>query len=920
MRRLQLSIVLLTALLFCQQELFAAAVNGRVSCGNKGVKGVVVSDGYTTAVTGKNGKYTLETDAKLGYIFISLPDGYSAPSENKVPAFFKRIGHEGGKVDFQLEKDPGQDDGIVLCLGDLHLAGIHNDRQEFRKFVDDINAFAAGHQEKKIYALTVGDMTWDIYWKSQNYNVYDFRKDMELFQGFSIFPAIGNHDHELEAKGEMHATAKYRDAIGPTYYSFNLGKCHYVVLDATDCRNDGTGKRAYKCRVNPAQMEWLRKDLSYIDKDRQVIVVSHIPLSFLKEGKDELLGCFTSFTKPVHFITAHLHSLHNTDHLKGPGPVKYYEHLIGCPAGSLWMTSFHTPGITICKDGAPAGYTVFYNHSGNLSWQFKSTGHPIDYQFRAYDGNCIHLDPTVYVPEASAENLEKFRAIAGEWMTPSDGNYIYINVWNKDPEWKIEVTENGHPLTVENISVHDPLHIISYPAKVLNTKEPVGKITQLTSKSNHFVRAKASSASSTIEIKVTDRFGNVYTRTMQRPQEFDLRHDVLKGDHCFGSYMPYEYIPQTYSPVPEGFTPFYISHFGRHGSRFHTSKTAFKRVAAKYEAAVAAGCLTDEGVEQKALFDTFYAHSVDHIGELTELGKKEHADIASRMSVSFPEVFAGNGFVYSVSSKVKRVRNSMTAFDKSLSSSYPGLRIEEHYGKGFQEYVSPMSDEYREYYKNEQWKDITNDFINTYDPSCVINYIFKDKSIFKDRKDEISFARALWTLATGTKAAECNVNLFKPFSDEDKYMLWQMRNLSQYFGKGPTSYKNGLTLSIAVPLLDDILHKADSVIRFGGRCADLRFGHGEGVMPLTGLMGIEGASSESSDPAAVAGLWQDWKVTCLAANIQIIFYRNAVGKVIVRTLLNERECYYPIASFSGPYYEWESLCRYLKSRRDKYIR
>ena len=115
----------------------------------------------------------------------------------------------------------------------------------------------------------------------------------------------------------------------------------------------------------------------------------------------------------------------------------------------------------------------------------------------------------------SASDKKKFEDAAGEWKNQSAGNYVYINVWNYDPLWTIDVTEGGKPLSVERVSEKDPLHLIAY-----NGKTPGGGFG--TSVTKHLFRVQASSATSTLEIKVTDRFGNVYTESMTRPKKFNL--------------------------------------------------------------------------------------------------------------------------------------------------------------------------------------------------------------------------------------------------------------------------------------------------------------------------------------------------------------------------------------------------------------
>ena len=87
------------------------------------------------------------------------------------------------------------------------------------------------------------------------------------------------------------------------------------------------------------------------------------------------------------------------------------------------------------------------------------------------------------------------------------------------------VTENGTPLDVKQVwSKKDPLHSISYdiPRGAANN----GTLTFPSTSCMHMFEVTASSASSTLEISVTDRFGNVSTESMTRPKA--LTTDVTK--------------------------------------------------------------------------------------------------------------------------------------------------------------------------------------------------------------------------------------------------------------------------------------------------------------------------------------------------------------------------------------------------------
>jgi hypothetical protein len=193
-----------------------------------------------------------------------------------------------------------------------------------------------------------------------------------------------------------------------------------------------------------------------------------------------------------------------------------FEHNAGAVCATWWWTGKYTQGMHVAQDGAPGGYSIVNVSGEDFKWQFKGTGRDISHQFRTYDRNCITMTAANFVPSGkSNSDKAKFEEAAGDWVKSNTENYVYINVWNYDPEWTIEVKEGDKSLAVERVSVKDPLHLIAY-----NGQSPTGGFG--TSVTKHMFRVKASSANSTLEIKVTDRFKNVYTESMKRPKAFSL--------------------------------------------------------------------------------------------------------------------------------------------------------------------------------------------------------------------------------------------------------------------------------------------------------------------------------------------------------------------------------------------------------------
>ena len=503
-------------------------VYGIVTASNKPVQGVVVSDGYEVTATDKDGVYQLKSEKKHGYVFMSIPSGYNVGSDGIRPMFYKTLTESADKserVDFYLEA-VDNNDYILLVFGDMHLANRSetNDRNQFFRFTNDLNDFLAMNRGKNIYALTLGDMTWDLYWYDNNYAFTDYLYDMNTHVGdLQVFHTIGNHDHDMKAAGDWDTVVRYKKEIAPTYYSFNIGKFHYVVLDDILCTNTsgGTGDdRHYTEQVTSEQIDWLKKDLEHVDKDIPVVVSTHAPLY-----NDASLDPYTRLKDlaqlfdalegyEVHYLTGHTHRMLNVDKLDSYG---HFEHNAGAVCADWWW-SYQESGILISTDGCPGGYSVFEMSGTDMKWRYKATDFSDDYQFRSYDLNNVSITYDKYIPNADAAHKLKFISYVSAYPE-NNANEVLLNIWNWDPSWTVEVKENGRSLEVERVVAYDPLHIIAYTAKRLDKNKTATFPTNL---NNHFFKVTASAPDTDLEITVTDRFGKKYNEIMERPKSFDI--------------------------------------------------------------------------------------------------------------------------------------------------------------------------------------------------------------------------------------------------------------------------------------------------------------------------------------------------------------------------------------------------------------
>ena len=506
-----------------------STIYGQVTCGGEPVQGVVVSDGRLAVKTDENGIYQLASGKPQPYVFISVPSGYEPLTKGILPNIYTMLSKAANvaeRADFELVKVPDQTRHTMLVFGDMHLANRTNDRTQFRNFVKDVNEYTAAHSGDTMYGLTLGDMTWDLYWIDNSYEFKEYLNDANDIDGLAIYHTIGNHDHSMYATGDVSTVVDYKQYISPTYYSFNVGSVHYVVLDDIVCTNatpDGNDKkgnlkykREYDTKVSSEQIAWLKNDLSFVPTTTPLVVTMHAPLytdkgSAKLQNATELTNILKAYSE-VHVFTAHTHKVYNIDYRSDRN---IYEHNAGAVCATWWWSAYETPGVHIAQDGAPGGYTILNVDGTSFKWQYKATGAATDYQFRTYDRNTISLTASKYLPSAGSTYSASFAPSI--WGETSTANEVYINLWNYDPSWKIEVTENGKSLEVSRIQQKDPLHLVAYTAKRLNKNATA---TFATDNNYHMFKVTASGPSTTLEIKVTDCFGNVYTETMKRPKNF----------------------------------------------------------------------------------------------------------------------------------------------------------------------------------------------------------------------------------------------------------------------------------------------------------------------------------------------------------------------------------------------------------------
>ena len=383
-----------------------------------------------------------------------------------------------------------------------------------------------------------------------------------------------------------------------------------------------------------------------------------------------------------------------------------------------------------------------------------------------------------------------------------------------------------------------------------------------------------------------------------------------------GIYHSYEYRPAAAAPAPDGYTPFYISHYGRHGSRWHASESVYAGPLKILRKAAEAGALTPLGRDVLGRVEIIAADADKRYGDLSPRGVAEHRGIAERMYKAYPEVFStADGRECRIecrSTLVPRCILSMAAFNERLKELNPAIRT-----------TRESSARYMPYMGNNKGLDAQRDWtLKTADsvraarliPDRLMKSLFSDPEFVKRevKKPRKLMEQLLLQAAIMQDVDYLGISLYDLFTGEEIYAAWEDENFRRYVMFGPSKRFGDLIIADAKPLLRNIVETAEEVIGGGKElAASLRFGHDVNVIPLLALLGVEGASARVSTPEEAAEVWQVHRVSPMAANVQFIFFRNPAGDVLVRILHNERDAGLPLGG--GPYYRWETFRDYCKS-------
>jgi hypothetical protein len=454
-------------------------IRGRVHIAGTGVARAAVTDGVSVVQTGTDGTFTLVASPGQPFVHLSVPGHCEIPRNPSGTARCYRpiVADASGemRVEFPLvARSSSAERHSFVALPDTQTLDQEDVGHLQNETMPDIRGWAAGQNGRPLFGVSVGDIMFD------DLSLYPDYEQAVKVAGVPFFQVVGNHDLDFAAPSSELAASTFNRHFGPSYYSFNVGAVHYIVLQ--DVLYHGT---AYVGYIDDRQLRWLEADLALVEPGRLVVLFMHIPLEsrqWTRVGQQRPSPSTSVNNRAAvydllrrhraHVISGHTHE---NEHVFEGG---VHEHVHGTVCGAWWTGP-------ICHDGAPAGYGIFDVNGEWLSWTYKATGQPPDHQLRVY----------------------------GPGSDPAAPDELVANIWNWDPKWQVEWISDGVPRgpMARRVGL-DPLSVKLHAGDELPKKhtwvEPA--------RTEHLFYAPVGPGVREVLVRVTDRFGRIFSAVWRR--------------------------------------------------------------------------------------------------------------------------------------------------------------------------------------------------------------------------------------------------------------------------------------------------------------------------------------------------------------------------------------------------------------------
>ena len=395
------------------------------------------------------------------------------------------------------------------------------------------------------------------------------------------------------------------------------------------------------------------------------------------------------------------------------------------------------------------------------------------------------------------------------------------------------------------------------------------------------------------------------------------QHKELAG----GNMAVYPVPTEALTPAPKGYQPFYLSHYARHGSRYHTGENSYKQPIETLQKAKDNGVLSAEGEKILALLIQVYDAAKDRYGDLTKVGALQHRGIGRRMYQNFPEIFTKEIDIDARSTTVIRSILSKVNECMELQSLNGKLHYTNEASPHDMYYMNHSDPVLNQLMRTPEYSKAQSSIKRTTNPDRLMRILFTSQDYVRWALDANALMSQLLSVATGIQDMDFtpDFNLLDYFTAEECYDFFQSGNLYWYLAYGPAKETRGLMPYRMAPLLQNILDTADEALALPKESATLRFGHDTVIMPLACLLELDHWGNPVNNMADLANVYPDYRLIPMASNIQIVFYKHRkTGDILVKFMLNERECTIPVQTDMAPYYHWNDVEQYYRAKLQKF--
>lgn len=397
--------------------------------------------------------------------------------------------------------------------------------------------------------------------------------------------------------------------------------------------------------------------------------------------------------------------------------------------------------------------------------------------------------------------------------------------------------------------------------------------------------------------------------------ETSAKEEIAANHFLSGSnYLDYDRQLSTkpLTPSPKNYEPYYMSHYGRHGSRWLISDGNYSRPISTLKIAKEQGKLTPLGLKTLETLEAIYKTSTKRLGDLTTVGERQHHGIGKRMTQNFPEIFkTKNVKIDARSTTVNRCILSMIAECEELAAANPTAQIHNDVSESLQFYLNqPWDGIVKEMGKGTGDKEDLEYTLKWTHPERLMKALFNDQNYVYNNVGAGTLMRQLFHVACNMQSHDTDLELYSLFTEDEIYDQWRQKNIGWYLDYGPSPVSGGKMPFSQLNLLKNIIETTDTVTQTQ---ATLRFGHEVCVMPLACLLELDNCGMAVDNLDELDKYWRNYRIFPMGCNIQLIFYRPKKGKtgdILVKALLNEREAYLPITTDQWPYYKWQDLRQY----------